>query len=131
MVLPIFTEFNQPAIRTAMARREELRSRVRTAVYRLRAEIHAALAALQNSNLEVSVIETELLPRLQRALEITDEAFRLRELTLLEILSTQRQVLDTRRRHLNARAERARTHILIETITGAVLKDQETEEGEK
>ena len=121
LLLPIFSGFNAPAIRTAMARRERLASEVRAAVHTLRAEVHDAVTALHNQAREVRSFEEVLLPRLQESIRLVDEAFRLRRVTLVEILTAQRQVLDAQRNYLDARIERTRARLMVDTVTGTVL----------
>lgn len=123
LVLPIFSRFNAPAIQAAMARRERIAREVRAAVHALRAEAHAAVTALQNAVRQVRAFEDTLVPRVRESLRLTDEAFRAREVTLVEILTAQKQVLDTRSSYLEARIRAARARILVETVTGKVLAD--------
>jgi len=123
LTLPIFSRFNAPAIQVAMARRERIARDTRSAVHALRAETHAALTALQNAVRQVRAFENTLVPRVRESLRLTDEAFRSREVTLVEILTAQKQVLQTRSNYLEARIRAARARILVESVTGKVLAD--------
>jgi cobalt-zinc-cadmium efflux system outer membrane protein len=123
LVLPIFSRFNRPAIQAAVARRERVGREVRAAVHALRAEVHEAVTALRNAALQVHAFDETLLPRVQESLRLTDEAFRAREVTLVEILTAQKQVLDVRSSYLDARIRVARARILVETVSGNVLAD--------
>lgn len=122
-VLPIFSRFNRPAIRAAMARRERLAREVRAAVHALRAEVHAAVTALHNAIRQVRAFEDTLVPRVRESLRSTDEAFRAREVTLVEILTAQRQILDVRARYLEARIRALRARIALDTVTGRILTE--------
>lgn len=121
VVLPMFSRFNAPAIQAAMARRERVAREVRSAVHAIRAETHAAVTTLQNSVQQARAFDDTLLPRVQESLRLTDEAFDAREVTLVEILTAQKQVLDVRSNYLEARIRAAQARILVDTVTGRVL----------
>lgn len=123
-VLPIFSRFNGPAIQAAMARRERVAREVRSAVHTLRAETHKAVTALRNAVRQVRAFDDTLVPRVQESLRLTDEAFAAREVTLVEILTAQKQVLDVRTNHLEARIRATQARILVDTVTGRVLTEE-------
>jgi outer membrane protein TolC len=124
IVLPFFSRWNRPAIDAAMARREKVEAEVRAAVHSLRADVHAAVASEQEAVRQVRHFEENLLPKVQESLRLTDEALRVREVTAIEILTAQRQVLDVQNNYLEARIRAARARLLLDTATGAVLADE-------
>ncbi len=93
-------------------------------VHLLRAEVHQSVTALENARREVRSFEDSLLPHLQESLRLADEAIAVREVTLVEILTAQRQVLGARRNYLEARIERARAQLMVDTVSGTVLMDR-------
>jgi outer membrane protein TolC len=118
LVLPVFSRFNRPAIRTALEEREQLRREVEAAVHKLRAEVHDAVAALEQSRREVLFFATVIEPRLVESLSLAEEAFRAKQVTAGEILSAQSQVLDARVRLLAARIAHARARVMVDWVTG-------------
>ena len=122
-VLPIFSRFNRPAITAALARRERVGRELRAAVHELRAEIYNAVTVLKNATREVQMFEKTLIPQVQESLQLTNDAFRVREVTLVEILTAQRQSLDSQQNYLEARIRRAQAKLMLDTIGGQVLTE--------
>jgi outer membrane protein TolC len=121
LVPGVFTRFNRPAIATAIARRAALRGEIEAAVHEVRREIHDAHAALQESRLEVAFLETELLPNAEESLRLARAAFSAGEVTVLEILSVQRALVDARTRTTEARAELERRRWRLLAASGTLL----------
>jgi cobalt-zinc-cadmium efflux system outer membrane protein len=122
-----FTHFNRPAIRTAMARRETLRGEVEAQVHEVRREIHDAYATLEEVRRESSFLESELLPNAEESLRLAGEAFDVGEVTLLEILTLQRALVDARTRTTEARANLRRANWRLLAATGSLLPAGGTE----
>lgn len=116
-----FTRFNRPAIRTAMARRETLRGELEAQVHEVRREIHDAHATLQEVRRESSFLESELLPNAEESLRLAGEAFDAGEVTLLEILTLQRALVDARTRTTEAHANLRRANWRLLAATGSLL----------
>lgn len=116
-----FTNFNRPAIRTAMARREKLRGEALAQVHEVRREIHDAHATLQEVRRESSFLESELLPNAEESLRLAGEAFDAGEVTLLEILTLQRALVDARTRTTEAHANLQRANWRLLAATGSLL----------
>ncbi len=131
LVLPVFTRWNRPAIRTAEEVRERTARELRATVHRLRSEVHAAWQALRLAADQVHIFRDSLEPRIERNVRLTEEALRLGEATLAEILVAQRQVLDTRREYLDARVQLARAAIDLEWAIGPPLEEKTATEEEE
>ncbi len=131
IVLPIFSNFNAYAIKTAMAQRARVAQDVRAAVHMLRAEVNKAITTLENAKRNVTSYEMKLLPRLNESLRLNDEAFREREVTFFEILTSQRQVLDARRKYLDAQIRMAQAELLVETVAGSVVEQEPSSKEEE
>jgi outer membrane protein TolC len=116
-----FTRFNRPAIDTAVARRAVLRAELEAEVHELRREIHAAHAALEEARRELHFLEAELLPNAEESLRLAGQAFDAGEVTLLEILTLQRALVDARTRTTEARAELRRRHWRLLSASGRLL----------
>ena len=108
LTLPFFSKFGRPAIRTAMAQREQLGLEFTAAVHAAREEIAAAHVLWQFAAREFELVETELLPNAEQNLELSREAFQAGEVTLLETLALQRALVEARTRHTEAGAERSK-----------------------
>lgn len=121
LVPGFFTRFNRPAIETAMARREALRGEIEAQVHEVRREIHDAHASLEESRRELRFLEAELLPNAEGSLRLAGEAFDAGEVTLLEILTLQRALVDARTRTTEARAELHRGHWRLLAASGTLL----------
>jgi outer membrane protein TolC len=59
----------------------------------------------------------------RETLQLTNEAFRAREVTLVEILTAQRQSLDSQQNYLEARIRRSKAKLLLDTVAGQVLAE--------
>lgn len=119
--LPIFSGLNEPAIQLALKRRDQLRDEVRAAIHELRGEVHKAMSEWERVGRQTAYFLTNTEPRLRRSLELTDEAFRAREVNLLEALTAQRQVLDAQEFYLELRIAQGRAAVNINTVTAAGL----------
>lgn len=118
--LPIFSKMNEPAIQAALARRDQLRDEVRAEVHRIRGEVHYSIAEWERWQRQADYFEAHTAPQLQRSLQLVDESFAARELTLLDALTAQRQALDAQERRIELRlgAAIAATHVLTAIADG-------------
>jgi len=124
--LPIFSRFNQPAIETALRSRTAARLRVRAAVQQTRREIHAALTRAEQAYVLLDLFRTSLGPQSEETLKLTEKAFKAREVTPLQILTAQRQVLDTQSRFLAAQQAWAEARIRLDSACGRLLPSART-----
>jgi outer membrane protein, heavy metal efflux system len=116
--LPFGTDFNEPAIKTAEARRARAAREVEAAVFDVRREIHAARLAYDRFQAEMDVFERRIRPRLDQNLHLLEESLRLGSTTFFEVASAQQQVIDAEQRALEVRIKRAKARIDLETIGG-------------
>ena len=119
--IPIFSKLNQPAIETAQKRRVAARARVTAAIQDVRAQIHAAAADLRQAREVLKLYRTALGPQTEETLRLTEQAFRAREVSPLEILTAQRQVVETQARFLAARQASAEAQIRLDSASGRLL----------
>ena len=117
----LFTRFNRPAIRTAIARRSMSARLVTESVHGLRREVSDALASYREAERELEFLETALLPNAESSLDLARQSFDAGEVTLLEILTLQRALVDARTRTTEARAELRRRRWRLLVATGALL----------
>lgn len=128
ITLPLFTRWNGPNIDAAFARRERAARTVRAKVHAVRAEVHATWTTREIARRRLRSMEETLLPRIVESLERTDEAFRAREVTIAEILVAQRQYLQARNQHLEARLDAVRADIELNMVTGRILEPEANDE---
>ena len=121
LVLPFFSKWNGPAVDRAFARREVAKRAVTAEVARLRADVHASVAAFRRARRQVDYIAAHVEPRLEESLRLAEASLSSRNLSTLELLLTQRQVLDVRMRALRARFEAASSYLRVMSITGELF----------
>ncbi len=127
LTLPIFSGFGKPATRTAMAERERLGAELARAVHEVRDEIATAYSRLAAAQREVELVESAWLPNAEASLELSREAFRAGEVTLLETVALQRALVEARTRHTEARSERAKSAWRLLAASGRLF-DERTEQ---
>ncbi|MFQ5749376.1 MAG: TolC family protein [Planctomycetota bacterium] len=118
LILPVFSRFNQPAIRTAREARERIAREVEAEIHRLRAEVFQAVVQQEIALDQVNFFRQEIEPQLEESLRLSEEALRQGEATLVEILTAQSQVLNARQQFLEARIENARARTVVAWVSG-------------
>lgn len=126
ITLPLFSRFNQPAVRTAGRERAAAGLRLRSAVARVRQEVHAALLERRQAARLLRLYRDQLAPALADSLRLTEQAFAAREVTPLEILTAQQQVIEARARALEAQERQALARVRLDAARGALLPDLHT-----
>ena len=121
LTLPFFSKFGRPAIQTAIAKRKRLGREFTAAVHSARQQIAAAHTLWQLAEREVKLVEGELLPNAERNLELSQEAFQVGEITLLETLALQSALIEARTRHAETRAERSKRAWTLLAASGWLL----------
>ena len=113
------TLFNQPAIRTRIEERQRVRLQVEAAVHELRQEVHASLTSLLRTTRQLKYYRENLAPRLEESLRLSAAARGVTEITPVELLTSQRQVLETQTRFLETRIQHRKNRELVATLTGS------------
>ena len=121
ITLPLFSRFNQPAIRSAERAREAAGRRLTVAVHQVRQEVHAALVGYGQAERLLGLYRDELEPALIESLRLSEQAFQVREVTPLQILTSQQLVIETRGRALEAQEGWAAARIRLQAATGDLL----------
>ncbi len=121
ITVPVFSKLGRPAIQTAIAKREQLRREFTAAAHAARQQIAAAQVLWRLAEREVALVEGELLPNAERNLELSQEAFRAGEITLLETLALQRALVEARTRQTETRAERSKRAWRLLAASGRLL----------
>lgn len=131
--LPIFSEFNGPAIDTARLARSAAAERVRAVVHEVRRDVHLSYASLVRAEAQVAFNQNQLGPTLEELLRLTRAAVAAGEVTPLEILTAQNQRITIQLDILGARLRRAELWIELLSASGQLLPthprdDQDEEE---
>ena len=131
-----FSGFNRYAIATALARRAQLASEIEARVHEVRRDVHDTFAAYHEARRQSEYLESAVLPNAEESLRLAREAFDAGEVTLLEILTLQRTLVDARTRVTEMRAERSRRRWKLLAASGQLLgtprkNDTEDEEIER
>lgn len=124
--LPIFSRFNQPGVEAATRARRAARARLRAATHAVRGEIHLAVARERQARELVFAYRTGLGPQAEAILRLTERAFAAREVTPLQVLTAQRQVLETQAQFLAARRDWVQARIRLDSACGRLLPSART-----
>ncbi len=93
--IPIFNR-NQGEIAEKTAARDEARKLFEVELASARADLESALAVLDTSEAELKLTFEELSPRLMKMLEMTQRALQAGDVSLFEVLTMQRRLLEAR-----------------------------------
>ncbi|MBI4617963.1 MAG: TolC family protein [Planctomycetes bacterium] len=115
--IPLFNR-NKGEIATRTAERSKVRANYVSLLHQARAELNEAWNRLQRLDGDLRFYFSDVAPRLDRGLELTDKAFRAGELDLFKVLQVQRGVLLSRRQVLDALREFHRARIDVEESVG-------------
>jgi outer membrane protein, heavy metal efflux system len=119
--LPIFSKFGQPGLKTAIAKREQIGREFTAAVHIARNQIAAAHTIWRLAEQEAALVEREILPNAEQNLKLSQTAFTVGEVTLLETLALQRALIDARTQHTETRAERSKRAWALLAASGWLL----------
>ena len=119
--LPIFSRFGRPAIRSAIARRSLVEQELTAALHSARQEIADLYRAWRFAEREYDLVANALLPNAEENLELSREAFREGEVTLLETLALQRALVDARTRYTESKSEQAKRAWALLAASGWLL----------
>lgn len=115
--LPVF-DTNRGAELEAMRRHDKARYDAEAAALRLRAEAVRAQERLRTAVAEAQALQDEVLPGAQTAYEAASKGFELGKFSFLDVLDSQRTLLEARSRHLRAVAEAHRSAAEIDRLLG-------------
>jgi cobalt-zinc-cadmium efflux system outer membrane protein len=118
--LPTFAR-GQELAAVSSARAIRLRRELDAARTRVRIEVQAAFAALQQRAAAVRALETDALPGLDENERLTTRSFEVGQLGLTELLLIRREILDTRFQYLDTLLEAALAQIDLHA-SAAVLR---------
>jgi cobalt-zinc-cadmium efflux system outer membrane protein len=115
--LPLFDR-NEGGVSEATAQGERLEAELTATKQRLTAELRQRVVTLTVQLAEVTILQEDVLPPAEEALEAIDEAFRLGSQPFINVLDAQRTLTDIQLRLVDAQVAGAQTAAEIESLIG-------------
>jgi cobalt-zinc-cadmium efflux system outer membrane protein len=122
--LPLFDK-NRAAIQEAQARYERVENRLQSAREGVDLEVEAAYASYLNSEKVLSLYRDEIIPQIEENLKLTQEAYRLGEIGLLNVIQEQKKFIEVSEGNLTALYSRQAAFVKLETAVAAKLSGGE------
>ncbi len=119
--LPIHRSRYNAASREARARSRMVNSDLEAALDRLRAELEAEHFVARDAERQIELYQTTLLPRARQAFEATETAFKSGEANFLELIDSERVLLEFHLSLQRARTDQALAHARLEALVGDVV----------
>lgn len=85
------------------------------------AELEADLQTLAEIDERLALYEKTLLPKARQAVEVTESSYKGDRATVLELIDSERTLLEIERAHRRAVADRAKALVRLQTLTGETL----------
>lgn len=119
--LPIWNKRTTAVRREAQANQRAAESELANRQRQLRGEVHSSLAAYRDARRRVALYHDELLPLAQQALEITRASYEGGRATLLEMIDSERSLLDLELQLWRAQADAAQQRVILLTLSNRPL----------
>jgi cobalt-zinc-cadmium efflux system outer membrane protein len=123
--IPLFDR-NQAGIQEARAKRSSAESRLLAAARNVDREVETAYASLLNAEKVLLLYTSDIMPQLEENLKLTQEAYRLGEVGILNVIQEQKKFFEVSDAYLTALHDRQAALVALETAvaterTGGVL----------
>jgi outer membrane protein TolC len=118
--LPIWEGKNRSAIRAANAERRAAEQRYQDRVLQLKAELSAMLSRRVDNRQRMQRYEQQLIPLAEQALENSRSAYESGQLSVLELIDSERALLELNLNYARAVANVAQADAGINALTGAI-----------
>lgn len=119
--VPLWREKYEAGVRETVARRLALGHEHADRLNQLSAEIHRAAFEYEDAQRRIELYENTLIPKADESLRASLGAFRTGEASFLDLLDTERTLLEFRLMTERARADRAIALAKLETLTGGTV----------
>jgi len=124
MPIPVFDR-NQAGVQAATARRSSAESRLSAAVKAVELEVEMAYASFLSADKILSLYRTSIIPQLEENLKLTQEAYRLGEVGILNVIQEQKNFFEVNDGYLLALHGRKISLVKLESaaaidLTGGV-----------
>jgi outer membrane protein TolC len=118
--LPIWEGKNRSAIRAANAERRAAEQRYQDRVLQLKAELSAMLSRRVDNRQRMQRYEQQLIPLAEQALENSRSAYESGQLSVLELIDSERALLELNLNYARAVANVAQADAAIHALTGTI-----------
>jgi outer membrane protein TolC len=125
--IPIFNR-NQGQIAVTTARREQLRRVYIALMHRARGELYDMWRQTDRLDAELSLYFSQVAPRLQKSLDLTEKAFTAGNLDLFPVILLQGRILDSKRGILDTLRDYQQARIDLIQAVGPEARSSETPE---
>lgn len=119
--LPIWNSRTSAARREAHSNQRAAESELANRQRQLSAAVHSSVSSLRDAQRRVALYHDELLPLAQQALEISRSSYEGGRASLLEIIDSERSLLDLELQLWRAHADAAQQRIVLQTIANRPL----------
>ena len=128
MEVPIFNR-NQGEIAVTTARREQLRRTYVALMHQARGELFDVWQQIDRLDAELKLYFSEVAPRLQKSLDLTEKAFDAGNLDLFPVILLQGRILDSKRGILETLRDHQQAKIDLMQATGPESLGREVPDG--
>jgi len=120
MPIPVFDR-NQAGVQEARTRRDSTDSRLVATRKGVEREVESAYAGFQNASHVLSLYRSGIIPQLEENLKLTQEAYRLGEIGILNVIQEQKKFFEVNERYLAALHDRQAALVNLETAVATEL----------
>lgn len=120
MPIPLFDK-NQAGVQEARARRSSTESRLSAAGRTVDREVETAYASFVNAEKVISLYRINIIPQLEENLKLTQEAYRLGEVGILNVIQEQKNFFEVNEGYLTALHDRQTALVKLETAVAIEL----------
>lgn len=118
--LPIWEVKNRSAIRSANAERRATEQRYQNRVFQLKAKLSATLSRRADNRHRMQRYEQQLIPLAEQALENSRSAYESDQLSVLELIDSERALLELNLNYARAVANVTQADAVINALTGII-----------
>ena len=120
MPIPVFDR-NQAGIQEARAKKNSSETRLTAATRTVEREIETAYASLQNATSVLALYKSNIIPQLEENLKLTQEAYRLGEVSILSVIQEQKKFFEVNDGYLTALHDQQAALVKLESVTASEL----------
>jgi cobalt-zinc-cadmium efflux system outer membrane protein len=120
MPIPVFDK-NQAGIQEAIAKKNSSESRLTAASRTVERDVETAYATFQNAASVLALYKTDIIPQLDENLKLTQEAYRLGEVSILSVIQEQKKFFEVNDGYLTALHDRQAALVKLESAVATEL----------
>ncbi|QEM68862.1 TolC family protein [Geobacter sp. FeAm09] len=116
--IPVFDR-NQAGVQEARAKKNSSETRLAAAAGTVEREAETAYASYQNAMSVLALYRADIIPQLEENLQLTREAYRLGEVSILSVIQEQKKFFEVNDGYLNALHDRQAALVKLESVTAS------------